>query len=439
MDEPLSATGPGRRAQREALALGLRPLRALVAVADAGSTRAAAEGLFRVASAVTRSIAELEQALGRPLLERRARGMVPNAHGALVIRRVRRIEQAFAAARAQLVARAGISPAADTRSLFASIQNGRRLAVIASLADRRPMGAVAEEFGITQPAVSAALKALESGLGTALFERDARGLVPTAGGEIVALHFKRVLAELRHIVPDLLARDGLLAGSVHVGALPLGRTHLLPRAIATLLAAHPQLRVATYESPYEALAAQLRSGDIDFILGALRPDAQAKDLRQRTLFEDRLAVIARAGHPLATARADPNRFDRLGTAAWVLSRPGSPSRMLLEQAFAAAGRPPPEPAVETGDLAVLRGLLRAGDMLTAISPHQLREEIALGSLVVLDVPLENTRRHIGLTERAGAIPSPGAAALMEEIARTVAASAEFAPLPQASVPPGAAG
>src|SRR5262249_25822448 len=153
-----------------------------------------------------------------------------------------------------------------------------------------------------------------------LFERSPRGLVPTPAGEIVAFHFKRVLAELRHIGPDIAGSDGTLRGSVHVGALPLGRTHILPLAIASLLARHCGLHVATVESPYDALAASLRSGDIDFILGALRGADAAKDLRQDPLFEDHISVIARAGHPLARARRID--VDALRRATWVLSRQG---------------------------------------------------------------------------------------------------------------------
>jgi len=57
----------------EALTINLRHLRAAIAVATHGSIARAAEELFRVSSAVTRSIAELEAALGLPLFERRAR------------------------------------------------------------------------------------------------------------------------------------------------------------------------------------------------------------------------------------------------------------------------------------------------------------------------------------------------------------------------------
>jgi len=406
-----------------ALGINLRHLRALSAVAAAGSIAAAAEGLFRVSSAVTRSIAELESALGRPLFERHARGMVLNTYGELALVRARRIEQEFEAARAQLATRGGIGASADVHSLFASILNGRRLAVVASLAEKRNMPAVAREFGITQPAISAALKDLESGLGIPLFERSARGLSPTLAGEIVAFYFKRVLAELRHIVPDIAASEGTLQGSVNVGALPLGRTQVLPLAIASLLAKHPRLHVVTVESPYDALAASLRSGDIDFILGALRTGSAAKDLQQEALFEDRISIITRAGHPLT--RVASIDFDALRRATWVLSRQGAPSRELLERFFSSARQAPPIPAVETGDLAVLRGLLLESDMVTAISAHQLRYEIRDKSLVVLDFPLEQTRRSIGITQRSACFPSPGARALMEEIRQVVASSVDF--------------
>lgn len=410
-------------AQGGALRINLRHLRALSAVAAAGSVAGAAEGLYRVRSAVTRSISELESALGRQLFDRRSGRLALNAYGQLVLARGRRIEQAFEDARVQLVARGGIRSSADVQSLFASILNGRRLAVVASLAEKRNMPAVAREFGVTQPAISIAVRDLEAGLGVPLFDRGPRGLLPTPAGEIAAFHFKRVLAELRHIGPDIAASEGTLEGSVHVGALPLGRTRILPLAIASLLARHPRLHVTTVESPYDALAAALRSGDIDFIFGALRPPSDANDLEQEPLFEDRISVIARAGHPLA--RAGRIDFPTLRQATWVLSRSGSPSRELLERSFSESRQAPPVPAVETGDLALLRGLLMESDMLTAISAHQLRDEIRHGSLVVLDFPLERTRRQIGLTQRLGAFPAPGGRALMEEIRRVVAQSPEF--------------
>src|SRR5215510_9092578 len=113
-----------------ALGINLRHLRAFSAVAAAGSIARAADTLYRVASGVTRAISELEAALGRPLFDRRARGMALNAYGELVLARARRIEREFEDARAQLAAR-GVGASSDVRSLFGAILNGRRLAVIA--------------------------------------------------------------------------------------------------------------------------------------------------------------------------------------------------------------------------------------------------------------------------------------------------------------------
>ncbi|MDY0749146.1 LysR family transcriptional regulator [Paucibacter sp. R3-3] len=411
-----------RDLQTESLDINLRHLRALTAVAASGSIAAAAEGLCRVSSAVTRSIAELEAALGRPLFERRARGTVLNAYGELVLRRAHRIEAEFETARARLMARGGVKITCDAHSLFASILNGRRLAVVASVAEKRNMPAVAREFGITQPAVSAALKDLETRLGAVLFERSARGLAPTPAGEIVVFHFRRVLAELRNIGPDIAASEGVLTGSVHVGALPLGRTRILPLAIAQLLDKHPGLHVATNEGHYDALSASLRNGDLDFILGALRSCALTKELTLEPLFEDQISLIVRAGHPLARAGTG---LQQLLKARWVLSRRGAPSRELFEQFFAACQLPAPAPAVETGDLAVLRALLMESDMVTAISPQQLCYEILDGSLVELGFPLDMTKRQIGITQRDGSYCSPGARALMDEIRSVVAGAGNF--------------
>ena len=422
----MTAVAPLRILERgpsTALGINLRHLHVLCAVADAGSIARAADGLSRVSSAVARSISELEAELAVPLFARHSRGMVSNANGEIVLIRARRIEREFDEARQHLIARGGVRSQAGVQGLFACILNGRRLAVVASLVARRSMAAVARELSITQPAISTVVKDLETRLGVALFERSARGLVPTVAAEILALHFKRVLSELQHIAADLAASEGTLQGSIHVGALPLGRTDVLPRAIVSLLTRHPGLHVATVESPYEALATSLRSGEIDFILGALRCPGHAKELEQEPLFADQLSVVARAGHPLARSRRID--FDTLRRATWVLSRAGSPSRELFETFFSEACEPPPVPAVETGDLAVLRGVLLETDILTAISAQQLRYEISDGSLVILDFPLERTRRQIGISQWADALASPGAKALMEEIRQVVKQSSDF--------------
>lgn len=138
-----------------------------------------------------------------------------------------------------------------------------------------------------------------------------------------------------------------------------------------------------------------------------------------TLFEDKVALVARAGHPLAGQKRigmrDLERFP------WVLSRAGAPLREQFERFFGEQGAVPPAPAVETGDLALVRGLLLASDMLTALSLHQLYHELRSGELVELRFALRGMERDIGITTRRGAHLAPGARALIEELRRLGAA------------------
>lgn len=83
-----------------------------------------------------------------------------------------------------------------------------------------------------------------------------------------------------------------------IGALPLIRTYILPKAIAMLAAQYPNIHFLDLENAYESLVVQLRAGDIDFIVGALRPQEQSSDLENQILFEENMFMVVRAKHPL---------------------------------------------------------------------------------------------------------------------------------------------
>lgn len=400
------------------LIVSLRHLRAFVAVADRGSVTKASESLFRAQSAVTRSVHELELAFGVDLFERKATGMLCTAFGNAVSFRAKRAMHEFELGAEAIRARSK-SPRDTARAgIPLTLFSERRLVAFVKLAESGHMPTVARSLGVSQPAVSGAINDLESSFGMPLFARSSKGMVPTEEGELLVFRVRRALAELRHITADIAALQGTTTGRVVVGALPLGRTLILPRAISAVLAEHPSLRFSTVEGPFDTLVAELRAGDIDFILGALRPPDYAHDLIGEALLTDRVAVVVRAGHPL-TSRAKVTMVDLLD-AQWVLSNPGTPARAAFAQAFAAANLAAPVEAVETSDLAILRGLLLQSDMVTAISAQQLHYEITAGLLAVLEVDFPNRSRVIGITQRLESHASPGALALMAALRETVA-------------------
>jgi LysR family transcriptional regulator of gallate degradation len=393
--------------------LNLAHLRAFKLVADTGSATRAALALFRAQSAVTRSVQELEAALGEPLFERKPSGMLPTPVGRAVLERCERIfaeleELARWCAMRQVRRRA---PAEG--SLPAYLLNTRRLQLFVALARHRHMPTAASTFGISQPAVSSAIRVLESGSGLRLFHRSPRGILLTTEGETFLLHVRRALNELRHVPDDIAALHGNIQGAVTVGALPLGRTLILPNAIARMTARHPGVRVATDESAYETLVAGLRAGDIDFILGALRSNDAASGLQNERLMSEEMVVLSRRDHPLASAGR--LTIADLREAQWIVPRSHAPARALFESQFRRMKLKPPMPTVETADLAVIRGLLLGTDMVAALSAQQLYHECESGQLAVLDIALHNTQRDIGLTVRAEGTPSPAARALIDAI------------------------
>jgi LysR family transcriptional regulator of gallate degradation len=394
--------------------VSLRHLHAFCAVAASGGIRKSSESLFRASSAVARSVAALEDALAVQLFERKGRGMLLTAAGEVVRLRADRIDALLRGVRDDALRqrdRAGAPPGRTVGGIDAML-NENRLQAAVLVGQMHHMPSVAQAMGTSQSAVSQAIGRLEDMLGQPLFQRTARGMLPSDAGLRWIERFELVLAELRHIPDDVAALAGVVQGVVTVGALPLARTQLLPQAIASLLLKHPRLQVRSLESTYGELTADLLSGRIDFIVGALR-DTPGDAFSSRALVEDKAAVVARTGHPLA--RRKKLALPQLMQYPWVLSRAGTPLRDSIDRFFERQGMAAPVAAVETGDLALLRGVLRASDMLTVLSAHQLQAEISTGQLVVLPFETPGLVRQIGVTTRNHAHFSPGAQALLDEL------------------------
>lgn len=391
--------------------LNIMQIKFFCQIARRGSISRAADELFRTQSAVTRAIHDLEAELEVTLYERHYNGMVLTDYGKRLLPRAQTAMgdlHLIPALLAKLTDRTANREQTEPVWLF----NTRRLEIFLHLYKMNHTRAVAEKLGITQPAVSAALKVLENGAGMALFRRTPGGVKPTTAADIIYPNISRACNELAHIRDDIAACNGLLTGRVRIGALPLSRSQILPQAIATFQTQHPAITIATNESPYDALLAELRAGDIDFIIGALRHHEPRSDIKSEVLFKEEIIITARADHPLVAAYRQP---EDLLQAKWVLPRSQTPARHALEKTFAAIGIPAPLPQVETGDAAMVRGLLLHSDMLAVVSSTQMAYELENNILAVIPVALPNTRRDIGITLRASGLLTPAAEALLHTI------------------------
>ncbi|MCH8861006.1 MAG: LysR family transcriptional regulator [Proteobacteria bacterium] len=393
--------------------MSLRHFKAALRVAECENVTRAAESLGRSQTAVTKAVSDLERQLGVRLFDRSAKGMMPTSYGKALARRINTVRSEFQkAARAHL--RFTENPAQFAHNpIFSMDISLKRLSAFVALFDHEEVGKAANSVGLSTSAIYSSVREMEGYLGLALFERAPSGVCATDYGRILATHVKMAFAEIRHALDDIASLQGVTRGGVAIGTLPLSRSVIVPRAINRLLSEHPQLDIFTRDGPYDVLEVALRSGDLDFILGALRPKETMADLDTEPLFELRLSVIARKGHPLS--RKKKLSVADLDPLCWVLPPKNTPSRILFDGVMAEAGIDTPAHCIETSSLATIRGLLMDSDRVALLSRHQIHYDEEYGLLARLPIDLDQTYRPIGITMRARSTLSPAAQLFLDHI------------------------
>jgi len=390
-------------------ALNLRHLRALSAMVEYGTLSAAATRIGLSQPALTQGLSKLERQLGGALFDRRPDGLVATAAGRAMADRA---DAAFRQLAGASRCGAGTRGFARPDQLMTATQ----LDAFLHVADAGSFSGAASAAGLSQPALHRAVRDLEQVIGMPLVERRGRGIALTDRGRRMARGVRLAQGELAAGIAEVSANPAG-TGRIAIGAMPLSRALVLPRALAAFTRAAPEVVIDVVEGSWRELVDPLQDGALDLLVGALR-ETPPPGLDQRPLFADRLAVIARAGHPLA-AVARPS-IEQLAAFPWIVGSPATPLRQQWHALF--ADRPLPAAPIECGSAMVIRGLLRDTDLLTLLSPDQVALEIQAGLLAAVGPALADSVRTIGLTTRADWRPSAAQAhlvSLIEQVSRKI--------------------
>lgn len=157
----------------------------------------------------------------------------------------------------------------------------------------------AERLGVTQSAMSHALKQLRTHFGDPLLVRGAKGLVPTPRAERLAVALRRGFAEIRRGLSEGAetldaARAFTLVAPDHVACV------LLPTLAERLAVRAPGSHLSVRALDPRFYAEQLEVGEVDLVLSVETP--RAPGLRARRLFDDEFACAVRREHPSIKAR-----------------------------------------------------------------------------------------------------------------------------------------
>ncbi len=270
-----------------------------------------------------------------------------------------------------------------------------QLRIFVAVAERLSMTRAAEALHLTQPAVSAAVAALEERHATRLFDRVGRGLTLSDAGRVFLPEAKAVLARAAAAQRMLDDLAGLRRGELRIAASQTVAGYWLPARMARFAAAHPGVKLPLTVGNTAQAAAAVLAGEAD--LGFVEGRVDDPHLRAEQVGGDRLGLYVAPGHPLLGARID--RVS-LRQAAWVLREPGSGTRDHFATAIASVG-------VALGDLDVRLELpsngavlaaVEAGGLVTAVSDLAAAARLAAGQVARLDFRLPE-RAFTMLTHR----------------------------------------
>jgi DNA-binding transcriptional LysR family regulator len=280
---------------------------------------------------------------------------------------------------------------------------------------RGSLRAAAQALGVTQPALTKAIRRLEDSFGAPLFDRQARGVTPTVYGAALLRHAKDMKAALDAAREEVEALRSGSAGLVKLGAGPSWQSTILPESIEELRRDRPGVRLHVVGGSDDQLKEQLKSGTLDFVLAAVPETPRlAPELVWRSLLADQYCVIADIRHPLRRQAAVT--IEDLLAYPWILPAATSYMVVRLHHVFRMAGLPPPQPAIETDVVPLKLELMRDSTYLSYHAETHLAG-MAAGHILPIEAPGTRAVRDAGLINRRKVDPSPAANALIAILQR----------------------
>lgn len=384
---PLSAHSPhstNGSGARRALP-SLRQLRLFLAVSEHASMQAAARTMNTSRSSITKTIKKLELRLGCCLLVRTSKALSLTEHGqalAAVSRRAMRHLQDSELA-------LGECSASANRKFAAHLTTSHLLALIDVIANGSYTLAAAQ-LRVTQPAITMALRDLQSAVGAPLLLKGPNGVLPTHAGALLADGARRAIAEIESILDGVRVEHRPASERVVIGVLPLAGTFVPAKAVESFLKSFPSANLTLVEGPYASLLRGLRAGEIDLIIGGLSSPASEPDIAHQQLYDEEVMVAVRTPHPLA--KRGVVSMEELLRHKWIVPRLNTPARNSLEAILRDHHIDMPACTIETNSILTTRSLLMDSERVAFITRSQVQLDERIG--VIATLALDKSRPHV---------------------------------------------
>jgi DNA-binding transcriptional LysR family regulator len=274
----------------------------------------------------------------------------------------------------------------------------RQLQAFCAVVEKKSFSQAAEQLGVTQPAVSLQVRALEQRLGQSLLDRSGRRVEPTEAGRRLYRSAQRMLALEEQLLDEVSADDGGLTGTLAIGASTGPGAHLVPLLLCDFQREHPDLHVALSIWDTQTVIERVVDRQLELgVVGALR---RHRSLEFEPLVRDEIVLAVPPGHDAAGGTIS---LDELKEETLIVMQEGAGVRQVVEEELRRAGLRlrGVEPKLELGLQESVKSAVAAGYGVAFISRTAIEGELAAGRLAAAQVEGVEPARQIYIVRARG--------------------------------------
>ncbi|MEX0319890.1 MAG: LysR family transcriptional regulator [Ruegeria sp.] len=273
----------------------------------------------------------------------------------------------------------------------------KHLAQLSVIVEAGSFQSAANRLGTTQPALSRNMKALETRLGTPLFQREGRRSIPNALGLRLARNGLaiRLAEEQAGILAAQTAKGSV--GELRIGAPPIVSGRFLSDALTEFIKANPNCSVEIRTGLVHELRALLKRGQVDLVFGPKSLAEPVDGLEFEELIDDGVGVMCRAGHSLASR--ERIMASDLESQVWLAHSRGSLLRQQTEAAMTASGVRSMQIGCETDSIRSVLEIVAETDLITTM-PKATTAPYLEDRLVFLPFDHPQFHRPLGAIRRS---------------------------------------
>ncbi|MEJ7928831.1 LysR family transcriptional regulator [Ramlibacter sp. AN1015] len=304
----------------------------------------------------------------------------------------------------------------------------RQLRLFLALAETGSVSGAARALHVTQPTASMQLREVAQAVGLPLYEVIARRVHLTEAGRELARTARAIANEWDAFGQHVDGLQGLTRGRLRVALVSTAK-YFVPRLLGAFCARYPDIDISLEVLNRDGVVARLRD-NLDDLYVMSQPPADI-DLDDEVFMPNPLVLIARAGHPMAGARALALR--ELSAERFLLRESGSGTRMAVEASFRAQ-RFAPARRLELGSNEAIREAVAGGLGVAVLSWHALQDGGGAQGVTVLPVRGFPIASQWHVVSPRGKHLSPIAQVFLAQLRAAGAERAAAAELPPVPVP-----